>query len=116
VLAVVCGTGVAATASTNRHRHSGTVSVSVWFHGITGKGVVTVFTGGGRRIARHVVHQNIANSSGVVHSRFMLRPGRYTLKLTPRSRFGFMSVDVVTVGVRAERTIDAELGAQGGSY
>jgi hypothetical protein len=115
-LAVPCGTGVAAPASTNRHRHSGTVSVSVWFHGSTGKGVVTIFTGGGRRIARHVVHQNVANSSRVVHSRFVLRPGRYTLKLTPRIRFGFQSCTVVTVSVRAESTIDAVLGVGCSSY
>jgi hypothetical protein len=114
--ALACGSGAAMIASADHPRRSGTVLVSVSFHGSTGKGVVTVFTGGGRRIARHVVHQSIPNFQGVVSSRFVLKPGHYTLKLTPRSGLWARCGDLDTVRVRAGRTTAAALGYPCASY
>jgi glycine/D-amino acid oxidase-like deaminating enzyme len=100
--------GAAGAKSSGRHGRLGTVSVTIALDGSNGKEVVTVFTARGRRIARHVVRQSGADSQDVVYSRFVLKPGRYKLKLTPRR---FECVGQATVSVRARSTADASLGS-----
>jgi hypothetical protein len=111
---VACGSSAATTRTADSHRHSGTVSVRVQFYGSNGNGAVTVFTGRGRRVARHVVHQSGAEP--FVTTRFVLRPGSYTLKLRPDSGAWANCTRQVTVGVQARDTTHAWLGGPCSTY
>lgn len=109
-LAMVCGSGAARLISGDNPKHSGTVLVSVEFYGNTGQGVVTVVTRAGHRVARHVLHQSVAGFQGVVHSKFVLKPGHYKVKLTPHLRMWTECQTLTTVNVRARRTSEVSLG------
>lgn len=109
-LAVASGSGAAMRASADHHRHFGTISAGVEFYGNTGQALVTVLTQRGRRVARHVVDQNVPNFQGLVHSTFVLKPGRYTVRLTPHRQMWFECQTQATVGVEARTTSDVPLG------
>ena len=114
VLAAAGGSADALVAPADNHRHSGTLSVRVEFYGSNGKGAVTVLARGGRRVARHVVHQ--VGAERFVVSRFVLEPGDYTVTLRPRSGLWARCQAQVTAGVQARSTSQVWLGGPCGSY
>ena len=108
-LAAVCGAAVAMSSSAHRDHRTGKVAGQVLFTGQRETGAVKVFNEANRLVAHRDVDRNRN------HFRFVLKSGRYTVKLGP-PRTWFLCPSRADVRVRASRTVHVTLGAPCAPY